>query len=147
MNFRLSQKEFEKLSKDLCPEGRLNRKRLSYWMEQIWKQGAEEGYKNCQGSAGEAVDLELIKIAIRATEGIGEKKLQAIVGNINNLCFDGKPAQGAKLTDDDYIIIQARVTNKDIAIRDNTTEEIANLLEAQFPELQIDRIKVIEGGE
>lgn len=145
MNFRLSQKEFEKLSKDLCPEGKLNRKRLSYWMEQIWTQGAEEGYKNCQGNAGEAVDLELIKIAIRATEGIGGKKLQAIVDNINNLCFDGKPAQGAKLTDDDYIIVQARVINK--AIGDNTTEEIANLLEAQFPELQVDRVKVVKGGE
>ena len=147
MNFRLSQKEFEKLSKDLCPEGKLNRKRLSYWMEQIWTQAAEEGYKSCQGNAGEAVDLELIKIAIRATEGIGEKRLQAIVDNINNLCFDGKPSQGAKLTDDDYIIVQARVTNKGLAVEDNTTEKIANLLEAQFPELQVDRVKVVKGDE
>ena len=69
---------------------RMSQKQLSFFIDQIYQQGYKDGWEACQKTPGDVIDFELLKIAIQATEGIGEKKQKNIIDNINNLCFNKK---------------------------------------------------------
>ena len=82
--FKLSFSDYKHLKSDLL---KMNQKDLSKWIESIYSEGYKNGYESCKNEPGKVIDLELLKVAILSTEGIGEKKLAKIVENIEKLCF------------------------------------------------------------
>lgn len=82
--FKLSYADYKCLKRDIS---KMKQTDLSRWIESIYSEGYKDGYESCKNEPGKVIDLELLKIAILATEGIGEKKLAKIVENIEKLCF------------------------------------------------------------
>lgn len=82
--FKLSYSEYKQLKRDLSV---MDKKSMSRWIESIYKNGYNDGYEACKKEPGQVIDLEMLKIAVLATEGIGQKKLDLIVKNIEKLCF------------------------------------------------------------
>lgn len=78
--FKLSFSEYKKIQK-------MNQKELSLWVNGIYENGFNDGWEACRSQPGETMDWDLVKIAIRATEGIGEKKSEAIFRTVEKLCF------------------------------------------------------------
>lgn len=74
-----------KLSYSDCKDiKKMDRKTLSIWVEGIYKAGYEAGYNDCSNNG---IDFELMKIAIKATEGIGDVLYKRLVTTIEKLCF------------------------------------------------------------
>lgn len=82
--FKLSFAECKQLKRDLAV---MDQKSLSRWIESLYENGYKDGFEAGKNAPGQVFDLELLKIAILATEGIGQKKLEMIVKNIEKLCF------------------------------------------------------------
>lgn len=82
--FKLSFSDYKHLKSNLV---KMNQKELSRWIDSVYSDGYKDGYEACKNEPGQTIDLELLKIAIRATEGIGEKKMEKIIENIEKLCF------------------------------------------------------------
>lgn len=65
----------------------MDQKSLSRWIESLYENGYKDGFEAGKKAPGQTIDLELLKIAILSTEGIGPKKLEMVVKNIEKLCF------------------------------------------------------------
>lgn len=66
---------------------RLSQKELTFYLESIYKSGYDDGYTDCQMQRGNEIDFELLKIAIKATEGIGDILYNRLCETIDKLCF------------------------------------------------------------
>lgn len=73
--------------KDLKTINRLSKREMTVYIESIYKSGFNDGYEACQMQKGDAIDFELLKIAIKATEGIGDVLYGRLVDTIDKLCF------------------------------------------------------------
>lgn len=73
--------------KDLKTINRLSKREMTVYIESIYKSGFNDGYEACQMQKGNAIDFELLKIAIKATEGIGDVLYERLVDAIDKLCF------------------------------------------------------------
>lgn len=93
MKPRLSFAEAKRIKRQISV---MNNKQLTTWVSSIYDSGYRNGYEAGKMAPGQTIDFELLKIAIRATEGIGDKKMEAIINNINNLCFGGDKDVGGK---------------------------------------------------
>lgn len=73
--------------KDLKNINRLSKREMTIYIESIYKSGFNDGYEACQMQKGNTIDFELLKIAIKATEGIGDVLYERLVDTIDRLCF------------------------------------------------------------
>jgi len=71
----------------------MNQKELSRWAQLVYEDGFNDGYNACLEHSQD-MDWELVKIAIRATKGVGKKKSEEIIKTVENICFEGNKNGG-----------------------------------------------------
>ncbi len=60
------------------------------WAQSFYKSAFDDGYDACMNAATDEMDLGLVSIAIKSTEGVGDVMHKRIMETINKLCFNGK---------------------------------------------------------
>ena len=81
MQMKISFAELQTLKK-------LNQKEMTWYLTEIYKRGFNDGieaYKT-QPAEGE-MDWNLLKIAIKSTEGIGDVLSERIIDTVERICF------------------------------------------------------------
>lgn len=64
-----------------------NKRQMSTFLCSVYESGVKDGYEKYKMEKGNTIDFDLLKIAIRATDGIGDVLYKRIVETIDNLCF------------------------------------------------------------
>lgn len=64
-----------------------NKRQMSAFLTYIYESGVKDGYEKCRMQKGTSIDFELLKVAIKATEGIGDVLYNRIIKTIDDLCF------------------------------------------------------------
>lgn len=64
-----------------------NKRQMSVFLSSIYESGVKDGYEKCKMQKGTSIDFDLLKIAIKATEGVGNVLYDRIIKTIDELCF------------------------------------------------------------
>ena len=64
-----------------------NKRQMSAFISSIYESGYKDGYESCKMEKGNEIDFDLLKIAIKATEGVGDTLYNRLVQTIDRLCF------------------------------------------------------------
>lgn len=70
---------------------KMSQKELDRWITSIYESAYKDGYEASKNAVTDEMDIDLVSIAIKSTEGVGDKLHSRIMETINNLCF-GKEA-------------------------------------------------------
>ena len=82
---KLSPREVKEVKRAVT---KMSQKELSHYLSSIYKSGYNDGL-NQPITEDEQMDLSMVMIAVRATEGVGDVLCERIRTNIENLCFGG----------------------------------------------------------
>ena len=64
-----------------------NKRQMTAFLSNLYDSAYQDGYNDCKNESGQEIDFELLKIAIKATEGIGDVLYKRLVDTIDRLCF------------------------------------------------------------